>query len=88
MLRRNFEAFQTVENRAAVCAVPVGCITVGSEVLLVGCEGFPGMLCRLLQNDDHEGSHEKCTVSLLVELARRVMKKFHIFVALIGKQAT
>lgn len=57
-------------------------------MLLVWSKCFPSVFGRLLEHNNHKGSHEECAVRLLVELARSIVEDLEILVALICKQPT
>ena len=64
---------EAVQIGAAVGAIAHGCVTVRDELVVVGTEGLPGLLCRLLQHYDHVGTHEERRVALLVVVQGRVV---------------
>ena len=76
-----------MEYRAAVCAVTVASVPIGSEAGLVWGEGLPGDLGLLTKDDHHESAHKVGCIGLFVEHITRVVEQFHVLVSLISKHA-
>ena len=68
-----FESLETVQVRAAVRTVTHGRITVGNKLVVVGAESLPCLICRLLEYNNHEGTHQESCVALLSVVKRCVM---------------
>lgn len=74
-----------MKDGAAVGAVAVAGVPEWSEAGLVGSEGLPGDLCRLTQDDNHEGAHQVGCIRLLIEDVAAVMEQFNVFVTFISQ---
>ena len=81
----DLQSLKTMEYGAAIGAVTVASVSVGSEAGLVGGEGLPSDFGRLAQNDHHEGSHKVRCVRLFIKHITRVVEQFHVLVSLISK---
>ena len=80
------KTLEAVEVSAAVSTVTHGCITVRNEFVVVGTECLPGLVSRLLEHDNHEGSHEESGVALLGVVQRSVVVNFVVLVLLVVHQ--
>ena len=67
------QPLEAVVINALVRASSHGGVSVGQELVLVGSEGGPGVVSCLLQDNDHEGTHQEGSVGLLCIVQRCVM---------------
>lgn len=68
---------------ATVGTVTHGRITVGDELVVVGAESLPGLIGRLLEHNDHKGTHKESCVALLGVVERRVVIDLIVLVLLV-----
>ena len=88
------ETLEAVEVSAAVGTVSHCCITVRYKLVVVRAESLPGIIGRLVQDDDHEGTHEEGCITLLgvvkgsimVDLVVLVLLVIHELLQLFAKQ--
>lgn len=77
-----------MEDRTLVCAgVPVTSIPKGPELGVVRGKRLPDDLSLLLEDYNHEGTHEVGRINVLVILGGAVVEQLHIFVPFIGQEA-
>ena len=72
-----------MEVGAAVGAITHGGVTIGDEFVVVRAERLPGLVCRLVQHDNHEGAHQEGRVALLGVVQARVMIDLVVLVLLV-----
>lgn len=66
---RKLETLQAVEHGALISAsVAVASVAEGPKLVVIGRKGFPDNLGSLLENHDHEGTHEVGRVAILIVL--------------------
>ena len=58
-------------------------VTVWNEFVVVRAESLPGIIGRLVEDNNHEGAHQESSVALLCVVKRRVMIDFVVLVLLI-----
>ena len=67
------QPLEAVQVDAFVRACSHRGVSIGQELVLVGPEGSPCVVSCLLEDDDHEGTHQERGVCLLCIVERRVM---------------
>ena len=68
---------------AAIGTVAHCRVSIGNELVVIGAEGLPSLFRALVQDDDHEGSHEERRITLLVIVQARVVVDLIVFVLLV-----
>ena len=70
----DLKTFQALVNWTTISTITIGSVAERPELLLVRGESFPSDICRLSQDNNHEGTHKIACISLLVEFVRSVVK--------------
>ena len=76
-----FEPLEAMIDGAGVAALlGVRGVSERAELIVVGLEQLPDHCCRNLQHYDHEGTHEKGGIGLLLGLVGAIMINFYTLV--------
>jgi len=67
------ESLETVVISALVGASTHCRVTIRQELVVVWFESLPSFLCRSLQHDNHEGTHEESCICLLGVVQARIV---------------
>lgn len=59
------ETIKAMINSAFISACSHSRVSKWSELGMIRSEHFPGLMCRLFQDNDHESTHEKSCIRLL-----------------------
>ena len=68
---------------AAIGTITHSRVAVRDELVVVGAERRPGLICRLVQADDHESAHKEGRVTLLVVIQAGVVIDFVVLILLV-----
>lgn len=80
------ESLEAVVVGATVGTVTHGRITVRDKLVVVGAEGLPSFIRRLLEHNDHKGTHKESRVALLGVVQRCVVIDLIVLVLLVVHQ--
>ena len=77
------ETLEAMQVCATISTVAHCRVTVWNEFVVVRAESLPGIIGRLVEDNNHEGTHQESSVALLCVVKRRVMIDFVVLVLLI-----
>ena len=77
------KALEAVQVRATISTVAHCRVTVWNEFVVVRAESLPGIVSGLVQDNNHEGTHEESSIALLCVIKRRVVIDFVVLVLLV-----
>ena len=77
------ETLEAVQVCTTISTVAHCRVTVRNEFVVVRAESLPGIVGRLVEDNNHEGAHKESSVALLCVVKRRIMIDFVVLVLLI-----
>ena len=77
------ETLEAMQVCATISTISHCSVTIWNEFVVVRAESLPGIIGRLVEDNNHEGAHQESSVALLCVVKRRVMIDFVVLVLLI-----
>lgn len=82
-----FKALEALQESALIEAIALAGISIWFEQAVVGSKHIPSLLRRAFQNNDHESTHQKCSIDHLISLVTgAIMENPIIRIILIPEQ--
>ena len=68
---------------ASISTITHCCVTVWNEFVVVRAESLPGIVSGLVKDNNHKGTHQESSITLLCVVERCVVIDFVVLVLLV-----